>query len=429
MLRRRLPPLVLATLIAASLGLAPRAQAATVRTMHFPVEGKVSYSNDFGAPRVGHTHQGNDIFGKKLQPVLATRDGYLSWGKTDASGSAGNYLVLRDLDGWTYWYMHLNNDTPGTDDGANPARWRLWPGVQIGRFVVRGEPIAYMGDSGNAEGTPPHVHFEIHQPDGTVVNPYDSLQRGSREARPLAVSLATNPTGGHYVLNADGRVHRYGVARYYGRPTFAVGVEARDLAVMPDGLGYVVLDSAGLVYSYGSAVAAFAELAPADLAGAPPRAIDVMPDGAGYVVLDGYGGVHRVGTAASLANPVVHDGTDTARDIEITPDGVGYVVLEWNGATSRMGSAAVSLAGVEDPVLSAGRAQRLLISPSGAGFAVLATNGALHGRGDLEPMTSQMYNKSARFVGIDGTADTVFLGRRDSLSGSWYSVRLAAAGG
>ena len=78
--------------------------------------------------------------------------------------TAGNYLYLQDADGWNYGYLHINNDTPGTDDGLNPRQWAFAPGIAIGVTVRKGQFIAYMGDSGNAESTTPHCHYEIRKP-------------------------------------------------------------------------------------------------------------------------------------------------------------------------------------------------------------------------------------------------------------------------
>ena len=93
----------------------------------FPVTGTVHYSDDFGDCRDGCTrhHEGNDLMGAKLMHELAANDGTIAFAHADSSGTAGNMLILTGNDGWEYWYIHINNDTPGTDDGKNPARVAL----------------------------------------------------------------------------------------------------------------------------------------------------------------------------------------------------------------------------------------------------------------------------------------------------------------
>jgi peptidoglycan hydrolase-like protein with peptidoglycan-binding domain len=81
-------------------------------------------------------------------------------------------LVLRHDDGWESWYIHLNNDTVGTDDGK---AWGVAPDIRPGVRVKAGQLIGWVGDSGNAEFTPPHLHFELRDPSGQVVNPFSAL--------------------------------------------------------------------------------------------------------------------------------------------------------------------------------------------------------------------------------------------------------------
>lgn len=152
--------------------------AVPVRPIHFPLARYSSYVDTFGACRDGcaRTHQGNDIFTPKLTHLIAAADGYVTWLRTDASGTAGNGVGITDAAGWRYLYLHANNDNPGTDDGANPARWRFIPGLTMGTKVYAGQIIGYSGDSGNAEGTPPHLHFEIRDPSQVTINPYPSLR-------------------------------------------------------------------------------------------------------------------------------------------------------------------------------------------------------------------------------------------------------------
>jgi hypothetical protein len=167
-----------------------------VRTITFPVDGPVSYTDTFGECRSGCTrrHLGIDLMTPKLTPLLAATDATVAALKDTATpdGSQGNYLILRDDAGWEYWYIHLNNDSPGTDDGANPKEWIFGPGVQRGARVQAGQLVAYAGDSGNAEHTAPHLHFEIRKPDGSVINPYRSLQEAQRSGSPQHVTSAAD---------------------------------------------------------------------------------------------------------------------------------------------------------------------------------------------------------------------------------------------
>jgi murein DD-endopeptidase MepM/ murein hydrolase activator NlpD len=154
------------------------AASSDVRMMRYPVEGPSSYIDTFGACRgdgCSRSHMGADIFGEKLQPLIAANDGWITYLRRDASGTAGNGLAITDSDGWRYLYLHLNNDTPGTD----PPRWRFAPGIELGSKVFAGQLIGYLGDSGNAETTPPHLHFELRRPDGVTINPDTSLTSAS----------------------------------------------------------------------------------------------------------------------------------------------------------------------------------------------------------------------------------------------------------
>jgi murein DD-endopeptidase MepM/ murein hydrolase activator NlpD len=148
----------------------------TTRRMTFPVDGTVTFTDTFGAPRSGgRTHQGIDLMGKKMTRLVAAADGTVTSLRHDNSGLSGNALTITDAEGWRYIYIHLNNDTPGTDDGRNLFEHAFARGLTRGSKVNAGQLVGYLGDSGNAENTPPHLHFELHRPDGTVINPYRSL--------------------------------------------------------------------------------------------------------------------------------------------------------------------------------------------------------------------------------------------------------------
>ncbi|MDE0802298.1 MAG: VCBS repeat domain-containing M23 family metallopeptidase [Acidimicrobiales bacterium] len=202
---------------------ATRSAVATPPPITFPVEGPVTYTDSFGACRSGcdRGHEGNDLMGDKLQRLLAANDSTVVWLKETATpdGQNSNYLMLEDDAGWQYWYIHINNDSPGTDDGANPAEWRFAPGIGIGSRVQAGQHIAYMGDSGNAEWTAPHVHFEIREPGGTAVDPYDSLQNarhfvlGESTEPPIVADIDDDPAAEILIYNPGSAAdHRYDAA-------------------------------------------------------------------------------------------------------------------------------------------------------------------------------------------------------------------------
>ncbi len=169
------------------------ASAQTVREITFPAIGDVHFTDTYGAPRSGgRTHEGVDILGEKMTPLVAAVDGTVSWMRHDAANNlSGNMLTITDADGWKYHYIHINNDTPGTDDGANRYDEAFGPGIEEGATVQAGQLVAYLGDSGNAEWTAPHLHFEIETPDGVAINPYPSV----KAAEDTAANVVLPPTG------------------------------------------------------------------------------------------------------------------------------------------------------------------------------------------------------------------------------------------
>lgn len=170
---------VVAALLALALvapSLVPLSARAEVRPITFPVLGEFSYRNDFGEPRGGGTraHEGIDIVADKMTPVVAAVDGVITF-IAIPQASWGYSITIRDAEGYSYRYLHLNNDTPGTDDGAGGVQYAYAEGLNRGSRVTRGQVIGWVGDSGNAESTVSHLHFEIATPSREPINPYDSL--------------------------------------------------------------------------------------------------------------------------------------------------------------------------------------------------------------------------------------------------------------
>ncbi len=163
--------------------------AVDIRSIIFPVLGGASYHDDFGDPRPGgRTHEGNDLFQKKFHPLVAAVSGFVRY-VAFPQASWGYSVTLSDEDGYQYRYFHVNNDTPGTDDGNGGGINAYAPGMEWGAPVVEGQLIGWLGDSGNAERTSPHLHFEIRRPDGKPINPYASLQ-ASQTVTKIAIAPA-----------------------------------------------------------------------------------------------------------------------------------------------------------------------------------------------------------------------------------------------
>ena len=145
----------------------------------FPVVGPYRYTNDFGDPRPQGRHEGNDILAPKKSPVVAVEDGKIKFWTT--SSRAGCMLYLYGASGTTYLYIHLDNDVTMANDnrGKCVAGGSYWPGLKDGTKVVAGQAIGFVGDSGDADGTP-HLHFEVHPHDGAATNPFPYLNKATR---------------------------------------------------------------------------------------------------------------------------------------------------------------------------------------------------------------------------------------------------------
>jgi hypothetical protein len=165
-------------------------QAKSVPRLVFPVIGAVTYSDDFGEPRAGGAHQGNDILADRKAPAVAVESGKVKFWTTSAN--AGCMLYLYGDSGTTYLYIHLNNDLTSRNDnrGSCVAGTAYARELKDGARVSAGQLIGYVGDSGDANGIHPHLHFEVHPADGSAVDPYPYLRR----AQPLMFYARTNAT-------------------------------------------------------------------------------------------------------------------------------------------------------------------------------------------------------------------------------------------
>jgi murein DD-endopeptidase MepM/ murein hydrolase activator NlpD len=149
----------------------------------FPTDpDRTHFTDTYDAPRSGgRVHKATDIMGSKMLPIHAAVGGTIIR-MPMVDDQYGYRIAIRGDDGRTYSYVHLNNDTPGTDDDAAGPEYAYAPGLAQGDRVERGQHIGYMGDSGNAKGTTPHLHLSIADPDVTdpygtdLLNPYPSLK-------------------------------------------------------------------------------------------------------------------------------------------------------------------------------------------------------------------------------------------------------------
>lgn len=123
-----------------------------------PVQGGVTFTNDWGFPRSGgRRHQGNDLFAARGTPVVASVAGSY---RRSANSLGGISYYLQGEDGNTYYGAHMAGYGP-----VGPGR------------VPQGAVLGFVGNTGNARGTSPHLHFEIRPGGGGAVNPFPTVSR------------------------------------------------------------------------------------------------------------------------------------------------------------------------------------------------------------------------------------------------------------
>lgn len=139
----------------------------------FQPDPSTNFLPDFGYGKPdGRTHQGVDVFADQQTPVLAAADGKIR--RMGSSARSGYHIVIDHADDYSTWYMHLDNDDPGTNNGRGGAAAAFAEGLQVGDYVSAGQAIGYVGNSGNAEGTHHHTHFELRL-NNRPIDPYGYL--------------------------------------------------------------------------------------------------------------------------------------------------------------------------------------------------------------------------------------------------------------
>ncbi len=155
----------------------------------FPVDAPYQYVDTYGSDRMvgtefAHQHQGVDIFAERNTPVRAIDDGQVF--SVGIARFGGKRLWLRTNSGDCYLYAHLGSfgetingtrdaqtsDTSGED--ALPEQAPVF--APPSRRVTKGTILGYVGTTGNADGTPPHVHFEMHPGCAEPINPVPLLR-------------------------------------------------------------------------------------------------------------------------------------------------------------------------------------------------------------------------------------------------------------
>ncbi|MEN8112860.1 MAG: peptidoglycan DD-metalloendopeptidase family protein [Actinomycetota bacterium] len=135
-------------------GLAP----SSTPGFYCPVSGGASFIDSWGFPRSGgRTHKGVDMFNKRNTRLIAVVDGRVKFSSNSLGGLSTH---LYAADGTVYYYTHLEKHP--TD-------------ISSGSHVKAGTVVGYLGNSGNARYTSPHLHFEI-RPGGRAVNPYPTVR-------------------------------------------------------------------------------------------------------------------------------------------------------------------------------------------------------------------------------------------------------------
>lgn len=126
----------------------------TAGATYCPIAGHNGFIDSWGFPRSGgRSHQGTDMFAAYGTPLVAVADGTVRRVWSNALGGLSVDFVTDQGD--RFYHAHLS------------AAY-----VQAGQRLSAGEVLGAVGDSGNARGTPPHLHWQYHPGDGPPVNPY-----------------------------------------------------------------------------------------------------------------------------------------------------------------------------------------------------------------------------------------------------------------
>ncbi|RKZ89393.1 MAG: hypothetical protein DRQ39_00840 [Gammaproteobacteria bacterium] len=129
-----------------------------------PVAGNSQYTNSYNVARPGTKsgiHGAIDMYAKRGTPIVSPVAGTVRSAKVN-SGAGGNWVQVMGNDGNLYYFAHMEGS----------------PTVKRGDTVRAGSALGYVGNSGSARGTTPHLHFKVSR-NGVTQNPYGLLQGSS----------------------------------------------------------------------------------------------------------------------------------------------------------------------------------------------------------------------------------------------------------
>lgn len=175
----------------------------------FIIAGDASYSHDWWFPRFGpgwRLHKGTDVFADFGTPVRAPVDGRVRL-KTGGLGGITVYVVEPS---GTYWYFaHLSGTAPELVEGAN---------------VTTGQIIGFVGTSGNARGTPPHTHIQIHPGGGEPVDPKAVLDTFLSDALAQVPQIVTAYQASRAATTSSGTPAAIGLLPSLSAPSLAAPI-------------------------------------------------------------------------------------------------------------------------------------------------------------------------------------------------------------
>jgi murein DD-endopeptidase MepM/ murein hydrolase activator NlpD len=136
------------------------------QTLAMPVHdvSKKQIANTWQAPRgADRLHQGQDIFAPRGTPILSATEGYIV--RIGENSLGGQTVSVVGAGGRVYYYAHLDSYAPQIAEGD---------------YVTTKSVLGYVGTTGNAAGTPPHLHFGVYAPGGAI-NPLPLLNDRPQE--------------------------------------------------------------------------------------------------------------------------------------------------------------------------------------------------------------------------------------------------------